>query len=248
MEDNKKNIKKFILFNTIQGFFISISIHSRAMIFEQLTIFFSIFYKLKKKKFYIKFLLFLIIFFFLSVLIVSIIRFNNSKQKTDNPYFFINEFFNLATRRWIGIDGLSNIVAYKEKGFNFYINALKENNKSEITFYEKNIFKKEQKYNEFYKSTYVPGFIAFIYYSDSVFIFIVTLIFLIFILVYIERVINYFSMNSSIITNYLSLVVVWRIIHFGVYPIYTLYYYLIIIFSVFCIYFLNRLLNKCYDR
>jgi hypothetical protein len=80
----------------------------------------------------------------------------------------VNDFFPLATQRWIGIDGLSNIVSYKEKGFNFYKNALKENNKLEITFYEKNIFKKEQKYDEFYKSIYASGFIAFIYYSDSV--------------------------------------------------------------------------------
>jgi hypothetical protein len=241
-------MKKFILLNPILGFLISISIHSRAMIFEQLVIFFSIFHKLKKNNFYIKFLLFLMIVFFISVLIVTTIRLKNSNQKILNPYSLVKEFFILSTQRWVGVDGLSNIVAYKEKGFNFYINALKEKNKSEVTFYEKNIFKKEQKNYEFYKSSYVPGFIAFIYYSDSVFTLAVTLIFLISIFAYIERVIGYFSMNSSIITNYLSFVFVWRLIHFGIYPMYTLYYYSIIIFFVFGIYFSNKLLNKYYDR
>jgi hypothetical protein len=248
LEDNQKNIKKFIIFNFIQGFFISISIHSRAMIFEQLAIFSSTFYKLKKNILYIKFLSFLIIIFFLSVLIVTIIRTNNSNQKNNNFFSFTKEIFILSTTRWVGIDGLSNIIDYKEKGINFYLNALNEKNKADTTFYEKNIFNKEKKNSEFYKSSYVPGFIAFIYYSDSIFILIITLIFLISILVYIERIINYFSMNSSIITNYLALVVVWRIVHFGVYPVYTFYYYSIIIFFVFCIFLSNKLLNKYYDR
>jgi hypothetical protein len=245
LEDNKKNIKKFIFFNIIQGFFISISIHSRAMIFEQLAIFFSIYRKIKKKLFGIKILLFMISFFFLSVFIVSLIRYNNSKNI--NSFFFVKEVFYLTTNRWVGIDGLSAVVGYKEKGLTFYFNALKEKDKSEVTYYEKNIFKKELKPDNFYKSTYVPGFIAFIYYSNSIYILIMTLIFLITILVCIERVVYFFSMNSLIITNYLALVVVWRMIHFGVYPIYTLYYYSTIIFFLFCIYFSNNLLNKYYD-
>ena len=245
LEDNKNNIKKFIFFNIIQGFFISISIHSRAMIFEQLAIFFSIFRKIKSKLFGIKIFLFMISFFVLSVFIVSLIRHTNSKSI--NSFFFIKDVFYLTTNRWVGIDGLSAVVAYKEKGLIFYSNALKEQDKSEVTYYEKNIFKKELKPDNFYKSTYVPGFIAFIYYSDSIYILIITLIFLIIILVCIERVVYFFSMNSLIITNYLALVVVWRMIHFGVYPIYTLYYYSIIILFLFCIYFSNNLLNKYYD-
>ena len=245
LEDNKNNIKKFIFFNIIQGFFISISIHSRAMIFEQLAIFFSIFRKIKSKLFGIKIFLFMISFFFLSVFIVSLIRYNNSKSS--NSFFFIKEVFNLTTARWVGIDGLSAVVAYKEKGLSFYFNALKEKNKSEVTYYEKNIFKKELEPVNFYKSIYVPGFIAFIYYSNSIYILIITLIFLITILVCIERVVYFFSMNSLIITNYLALVVVWRMIHFGVYPIYTLYYYSTIILFLFFIYFSNTLLNKYYD-
>lgn len=247
-EDKQKNIKKFILYNVIQGFLISISIHSRAMIFEQLVIFSSVFKKLKKRSFNIKFLLFLTIIFFLSVAIVSIVRSSNSNKKIVYYFSFINDFFTLGTQRWVGIDGLSTVISYKEKGLNFYLNALKETNKLDVTFYEKNFFKKEQNSDSFYKSTFVPGFIAFIYYSDSILILIITLIFLISVLVYIERVINYLSMNSSIVTNYLAFVVVWRIIHFGVYPVYTFYYYLIIIFFVFCIYFSNKLLNKYYDR
>jgi hypothetical protein len=182
------------------------------------------------------------------VAIVSIVRSSNSNKKLVYHFSFINDFFTLGIQRWVGIDGLSTVISYKEKGLNFYLKALKETNKLDVTFYEKNFFKKEQNSDSFYKSTFVPGFIAFIYYSDSIFILIITLIFLISVLVYIERVINYLSMNSSIVTNYLAFVVVWRIIHFGVYPVYTFYYYLIIIFFVFCIYFSNKLLNKYYDR
>jgi hypothetical protein len=218
------------------------------MIFEQLVIFFSVFKRLKKRSFYIKFLIFLAIIFFLSVAIVSIVRSSNSNKKIVYHFSFIKEFFTLGTQRWVGIDALSTVISYKEKGLNFYLNALKESNKSDVTFYEKNFFKKEQNSNNFYKSTYVPGFVAFIYYSDSISILITTLIFLISVLIYVEKAINYLSMNSTIVTNYLAFVVVWRIIHFGVYPVYTFYYYLIIIFFVFCIYFSNKLLNKYYDR
>jgi len=245
LEDNKKNIKKLIFFNIIQGFFISISIHSRAMIFEQFAIFFSILRKIKNKLFKIKIFLFMISLFFLSVFIVSLIRHNNARSTN---FFFTKEVSNLAANRWVGIDGLSAVIAYKEKGLIFFFNALKEKDKSEVTYYEKNIFKKELKPDIFYKSTYVPGFIAFIYYSNSIYILIITLIFLITILVCIERVIKFFSMNSLIITNYLALVVVWRIVHFGIYPVYTFYYYSIIIFFVFCIFLSNKLLNKYYDR
>jgi uncharacterized membrane protein len=159
----------------------------------------------------------------------------------------LHQFTSLFIRRWVGIDGLSNVVNYKEKNLNFYLDALKEKKKSGITFYESKFFLKIKE-AENYSSSHLPGFIAFSYYSGSILILIITLIFFVISMVFIERIINYLSMNSLIITNYLVFLIVWRIIHFGSYPVNTVYYFLLIIFSVFCIFFSNKLLNKYYDR
>jgi len=253
--DNNKNIKNFLFYNIIQGFLISISIHSRAMLFEQLAIISSVLHKIKLKYISIIIFLFLIFFFIISLYAVSFIREKNSLHSESNTKIlsdlnfknFSNKLFQLGTERWVGIDGLSNVIEYKEKSFSFFVDSLKENDKSKTTFYEKNFFKKKLDLNSFYKSSYVPGFIAFLYYHGSLPFLIISLIILLILLVYLERVINFFSRNSVIVTNYLSFLIVWRIIHFGVYPIYTIYYYLVIILFISCIYIFNKYLEKYYD-
>lgn len=270
LEKTKKNINWIIFFNIIMGFFNSISIYSRAMIIDQLVIYFSATYKIKNL-FYKTILLLLIIFFSLSsIFFVNSFRaqkwkviqkqtqtqtqilseneqaFNINEQKFKD-FFFISEFRSLFVKRWVGIDGLSNVVSYKEKNLNFYLTALKEQKKSGITFYERIFFSKTTE-SELYSSSSLPGFIAFSYYSGSIFILIITLILLVITMVNIERIINYFSMNLTIVKNYLVFLVVWRIIHFGAYPINTVYYFLLIIFLVFCFFVFNRSLDKYYDK
>ena len=238
------------------------------MIIDQLVIYFSATYKIKNL-FYKTVLLLLIIFFSLSsIFFVNSFRaqkwkitqtqtqtqilsaneqaFNINEQKFKDS-LFISEFRSLFVKRWVGIDGLSNVVSYKEKNLNFYLTALKEQKKSGITFYERLFFSKTTE-SEKYSSSSLPGFIAFSYYSGSIFILIITLILLVITMVNIERIINYFSMNLTIVKNYLVFLVVWRIIHFGAYPINTVYYFLLIIFLVFCFFVFNKSLDKYYDK
>jgi hypothetical protein len=266
LEKTKKNINRIIFFNIIFGFFYSISIYSRAMIIDQLVIYFSAIYKIKNL-FYKTILLLLIIFFSLSsIFFVNSLRtqkwkitqtqtqtlstneqvFKTNKQ-TFKDFLYISEFLSLFVNRWVGIDGLSNVVSYKEKNLNFYLTALKEKKNSGITFYERNFFSKTTE-SELYSSSALPGFIAFSYYSGSIFILIITLILLFITMVYIERIINYFSMNLTIVKNYLVFLIVWRIVHFGAYPINTVYYFLLIIFLVFCFFVFNKSLDKYYDK
>jgi len=257
LENSKKKINKIIFFNIIMGFFISISIYSRAMITDQLVIFFSIINKIKNLFFKTIFFLTIISFFICSTFIVNHMRAakwdiqafktNNDVQGVKKNVSKLHQFTALFIHRWVGIDGLSNVVNYKEKNLNFYLDALKEKKKSGITFYESKFFLKIKE-AENYSSSHLPGFIAFSYYSGSILILIITLIFFVISMVFIERIINYLSMNSLIITNYLVFLIVWRIIHFGSYPVNTVYYFLLIIFSVFCIFFSNKLLHKYYDR
>jgi len=269
-ENNKKNINLIFFFNIMMGFLISISIYSRAMITDQLVIFFSAIHKIKN--FFLKAIIFffIIIFFILSVFIVNYMRevkWDTKPLKTNEQTFQMNEqtfqtnekvsnkeyaskikkFTSLIVSRWVGIDGLSNVVNYKEKNLNFYLAALKEKKKSGVTFYESNFFFKTKE-SENYSSSHLPGFIAFSYYSGSILILIITLTLLVITMIFLEKIINYFSMNSLIITNYSVFLIVWRMIHFGSYPINTVYYFLLIIFFVFCIFFSNKLLHKYYDR
>jgi hypothetical protein len=284
LEKIKKNINWIIFFNIILGFFISISIYSRAMIIDQLVIYFSAIYKIKNLFYKIILLLFIISFSLSSIVFVNSLRtqkwkithehtqtqtqtqtlltneqaFNKNEQafkkneqsfkESFKDYMFILEpFRGLFVNRWIGIDGLSNVVRYKEKNLNFYLTALKEEKKSGITFYERIFFSKTTE-REGYSSSALPGFIAFSYYSGSIFILIMTLILFVITIVYIERIINYFSMNLTIVKNYLVFLVVWRVVHFGAYPVNTVYYFLLIIFLVFCFFLFNKILNKYYDK
>lgn len=269
-EKSKKNINFIFFFNIIIGFLISISIYSRAMITDQLVIFFSAIHKIKK--FFFKTIFFFLIIFFStsSIFIVNYLRaekwdpkvlkkneqtfranaqiFNTNEKLLNKEHaLIIKQFSSLIVNRWVGIDGLSNVVNYKEKNLNFYFAALKEKKKSGVTFYESKFFLKIKE-AENYSSSHLPGFIAFSYYSGSIFILIISLIFLVSTMVFIERIINYFSMNSLIITNYLVFLIVWRMIHFGAYPINTVYYFLLIIFFIFCIFFSNKLLHKYHFR
>jgi hypothetical protein len=227
------------------------------MIIDQLVIFFSVIDKIKNLFFKTIFFLTIIFFFICSTFIVNHMRAakwdiqafktNNDTQGLKKNVSKLHEFTSLIVNRWVGIDGLSNVVNYKEKNLFFYLDALKEKKKSGITFYESKFFLKIQE-AENYSSSVLPGFIAFSYYSGSILILIITLIFFVISMVFIERIINYLSMNSSIITNYLVFLIVWRIIHFGSYPINTVYYFLLIVFFVFCMFFFNKLLDKYYDK
>jgi len=256
-EDKKKNVNFILFFNIIIGFLISISIYSRAMITDQLVIFFSVINKIKNLFFKIIFFLTIIFFFICSAFIVNHMRAtkwdiqafktNNDTQGLKKNVSKLHEFTSLIVNRWVGIDGLSNVVNYKEKNLIFYLDALKEKKKSGITFYESKFFLKIKE-AENYSSSLLPGFIAFSYYSGSILILIITLILLVITMIFLEKIINYLSMNSLIITNYLVFLIVWRIIHFGSYPINTVYYFLLIVFFVFCIFFFNKLLHKYYDR
>jgi hypothetical protein len=267
LEKIKKNINWIIFFNIIMGFFISISIYSRAMIIDQLVIYFSAIYKIKNLFYKTILLLFIIFFSVFSIFLVNSLRVQKWKitqtqtqtlstneqafKKNEQPFkdymFILQPFRSLFVNRWVGIDGLSNVVHYKEKNLNFYFSALKEEKKSGITFYERIFFSKMTE-REGYSSSALPGFIAFSYYSGSIFILIMTLILLVITIVYIERIINYFSMNLTIVKNYLVFLVVWRIVHFGAYPINTVYYFLLVVFLVFCFFLFNKILNKCYDK
>jgi hypothetical protein len=265
LEKIKKNINWIFFFNIIMGFFISISIYSRAMIIDQLVIYFLAIYKIKNLFYKIILLLFIIFFSLSSVFFVNSLRTqkwkltptqtlltNEQALKTnEQPFkdymFILQSFRGLFVNRWVGIDALSNVVHYKEKNLNFYFSALKEEKKSGITFYERIFFSKMTE-REGYSSSALPGFIAFSYYSGSIFILIMTLILLVIGIVYIERIINYFSMNLTIVKNYLVFLVVWRVVHFGAYPVNTVYYFLLIIFLVFCFFLFNKILNKYYDK
>ena len=124
------------------------------MIIDQLVIFFSAIHKIKK--FFFKTIFFFLIIFFStsSIFIVNYLRaekwdpkvlkkneqtfranaqtFNTNEKLLNKEHaLIIKQFSSLIANRWVGIDGLSNVVNYKEKNLNFYFDALKEKKNQE---------------------------------------------------------------------------------------------------------------------
>jgi hypothetical protein len=248
-ENSKKKIVKIFFFNTLMGFFISISIASRAMFIDQLVIFFSVLHKIKYN--FSKIILFLLVFFFsiVSIFFVTLKRDYlykiNSITTTTATATSIATTINLMTERWIGIDGISNVISYKEKNLSIYFNALKEKKKNKLTFYN-SLFFTQTTDDPFYTNIKIPGFIAFSYYSGSSLILIISLTIIIITLIYIEKIFIYFFSNLLVLRKYLAFLIAYRIIHFGIYPVNTAYYILYIISLAFCLFYFDKILYKYY--
>ena len=111
------------------------------MIIDQLVIFFSVIDKIKNLFFKTIFFLTIIFFFICSIFIVNHVRdvkwdiqtfkTNNDVQGLKKNVSKLHQFTTLFMHRWVGIDGLSNVVNYKDKNLNFYLDALKEKKNQE---------------------------------------------------------------------------------------------------------------------
>jgi hypothetical protein len=220
------------------------------MFIDQLAIFFSVLHKIKFN--FSKIILFLLVFFFsiVSIFFVTLKRDYLYKENSITTAVTamatsIARASNLITERWVGIDGLSNVISYKEKNLSIYFNALKEKKKRGVTFYNSHFFTQTPD-DPFFQDIKIPGFIALSYYSGSSLILIISLTIIIITIIYIEKLFIYFLSNLSVTRNYLAFLIAYRIIHAGIYPVNTAYYILLIISFVFCLFYFDKILYKYY--
>lgn len=202
--------KFFIYFLMLLGTALSVSssINSRATLVLwvmpiMFSILFSKIYSLKKT-----FFLFLI---WLSVLFISVQIANNNRyvNADEKRKSEINseQIFKLVIDRWIGIEGLMSMVSYNNKNFESFITLATEiRNKNEFDFFAKNIAlissDKEMITSAQSKSfASLPGPIAFFYLSNSIVVLFFGLMFLVFMLFYVELFI--FKISKNIFLTYM---------------------------------------------
>ena len=154
-----------------------------------------------------------------------------------------NNFTYLLVYRWTGIDGFINTELNSNRSFDKLINAFKENyNYGVETFYEKEFFKIPSKNT--YNQTFIPGYLAFFNYSGNDAILYMSAVFLVLILSIMNKIISFLIPNSIYFKNFLLYILIWRFIHFGIAPINTIKFIIVIIMYVVILRFLLLFLEK----
>jgi hypothetical protein len=263
------NVKKKIIYlflSLFTGFLESISILSRAMIFAQFSIFIpsilKIVYRIKIKRIFY-FLTSILLIFLISVFIV-----NNLRSKKNNVFFQINEnakaveknnikeaseltkFFKnikelekLFFYRWVGIDGLINVLDNNERKFAYYFETNDNFYISEfMSGYDIGSTK------AYIETIITPGFIAYSHYGGNLFLSFIILSLITFAIFFIEKFTLVLT-SSNTLSSFLSYFIVWRIIHMGHSNVNTLILFFFLALIPLSLFFLNYILKqKFYDK
>ena len=243
----KKNNNNYLKFGLLETLISSISMLSRAMIFNGISIVYGYYRFIDlsnnkiNKKFFFKSLTILLIFFIISLLTVNKLRENKDFPVGHKIYKFIpeiqlednkiinlfneysgqiNKILSLSTARWVGIEGLMTVIGNKEIGYNSFIESFSEKFNFSNSFYSNKVMQKKYKSEESSKiyTVYVPGIIAFLFYTKSI----LFLFFGIFILCIFCSIIEFisfkFSHGNLIFSYVIGNVLAYRLVHFGYMP------------------------------
>jgi hypothetical protein len=263
--DVKKKIR-YLFLSFFTGFLESISILSRAMIFAQSSIFIpsilKIVYRIKIKRIFY-FLTAILLIFLISVFIV-----NNLRTKKNNVFFQINanskavvkhnikeaseltKIFNkikeleiLFFYRWVGIDGLINVLENNERKFSYYFQTDDNFYTSEfMSGYDLNTTK------AYIETIITPGFIAYSHFGDNLFFSLIILSLITFAIFFLEKFTLVLT-SSNTLSSFLSYYIVWRIIHMGHSNVNTLILFFFLTLIPLSLFFLNYILKqKFYDK
>ena len=234
-------------------FLISITLNSRALIINILPFIIYYYYNFKNLK---KISLFLISIGFVFLISFEIIE-QKRNSKVYNHYLekkIFQKIIYLSQNRWVGISGMINVEYTKEKNLDTFKEALLDRD-YRFNFYEKNFFYSQIKKNENYKSmedylkehgsrkfknVFTPGFMALFYFSGSIIIFTVLNVVLVFLLIFSEKICNYFVNCSKLFLSIFSLILVWRVIHLGLYPTNSLIFYFLLLFTPITFWVIDR--------
>ena len=244
----KKIFNLTIFIFLFESFLSSLSMISRGMIFNSLSIIYGI-YKFSKKtgKFlniniFLKLITVCGILFYMSVILVNEIRAeyfyigksridtlekkNLNKDKTNFNFLNYNsEFFYIATNRWVGIDAIFAVAQNKDKlGEDLLREAFNENFQKELpTFYEKtfnlkNVNNSTTEIHENAKGNTLTGIIAFLFYSGSLIFLFIGMLILIIFANLLEFISFKVSGKNLIFCSLIGQIVAFRFIHFGYLP------------------------------
>ena len=130
----------------------------------------------------------------------------------------------ILINRWIGIDSLILVSSSKNKGFDLFIRAFKEDkHQVDYTFYEKEFGLVDVKTNvdtgkTIMKGNTLPGIISFLYYTGSPVFLLLSIMFIFFIFNFLESFLNYITDRNLVFMCFISNMIATRLFHFGYAP------------------------------
>ncbi len=277
----KKNSNTKMKYGLLETFISSISVLSRAMIFNGVSIIYG-FYRLVemnnikiKKVIFIKYFMIILVLFMTSLLVVSKIRqsknftvghevhtyiplididIDSSKNVELNKIINVtndlskelNQIIFLVAGRWVGIEGVMAVSGNKDLNFNSFLMSFKDEFDYSNSFYENKIKRSRHIYKEEPKiyTIYVPGIVAFLFYTKSI----IFLFFGIFLLCIFCSIIEFFAYKASkgnIVFSYLiGNVLAYRLAHFGYLPQNSYKLILAILFNIIIVYFFMKMIKS----
>ena len=171
----------------------------------------------------------------------------------------------LVANRWVGIAGMINVNYTKNKNYTMFIDSFSE--KSQIfNYYERNYFYSQDESQpnfknkkDFFKrfpeknkqkriSVFIPGFMAYFYYSGSLILLIFLNFLMVFILISVEKALSIIIGNKKFFLAMFSMIFVWRVVHFGLFPFNSILFFLILILTPIVFYFIDKLLLYVFKR
>ena len=242
----KKNSNNFVKIGVFENFISSISVLSRAMIFNSSSLVYGYYrlvelsdIKINKIKF-IKFFVIIMIMFIVSLFIVSKLRQINNFPIGHEVHSYIpqieinkkpvkvindisrelNQIIFLIAGRWVGIEGVMAVYSNKSMGWKSFKYAFEDNFDFSNSFYENFVKGSKHVYKENPKiyTVYVPGIIGFLYYTNSLVFLFICMFYLCIFCSYIEFFAYKISKNNIIFSYMIGNVLAYRLAHFGYMP------------------------------
>ena len=151
-------------------------------------------------------------------------------QVTDG---FLTRILYLSVDRWIGLEGLMAVQSYPEKNMSLLGNALNEKPEAGQTdVYQKvsnSIYLKSDSTK--FRFASLPGAVAFLYYSNSLLIVMLGMIFFSLAVLVVELFISTVTANPIICSLYGALMAS-NLTQFGVFPLHSLKYYFVLLCGI----------------
>ena len=144
-----------------------------------------------------------------------------AKIKNTSPTDVMNF---ILINRWIGIDSLILVSSSKNKGYDLFFRAFKEEkHQVDYTFYEKEFGLVDVKTNvdtgkTIMKGNTLPGIISFLYYTGSPVFLLLSIMLIFFIFNFLESFLNYITDKNLVFMCFISNMIATRLFHFGYAP------------------------------
>lgn len=268
INQTKKLPKKIIIIHIFIEFIINLSMLSRGMVFNSISIAWGIFKKTNFKKHYIFnsiYLILIISLFILGIKVVGDLRLKNNTLQISANCLEINEdkalkkiakssfnnsdiqnkYVRILLSRLIGIEGVMAVQSLDNKGYALILESLKENPSLEngISFFDN--LKTDQRCNEkSVKSLTLPGIIAFLYYSGSLVFLSISLIIINLFMCLIEKIMRILLGNQLLFISLVSQILAYRMWHFGFAPLNSIKLLTAIFITIFLVYLMNKIFMK----